>query len=369
MAPLSHLRVVEISDDSGAYAGKLFAELGADVVRVSGDALTSIPNLQRDPDAVVQSFLNRSRNEAVLPEDREERSAALVALIDSADMLLEAGPPDVLERLGVPEDHPCLRRDSLVRTRISPFGLEGDRAMDPASDLVCSASAGFLALGGWPDRAPTRAHGDQAWKMAGLHAAVGAIVALFEREDSGLGQQVEVSAEESVVTALENSLQFYDLEGVVRSRSGSGYDEAGSGVYACADGHVYLMVGRLSTARGWANLLDWLDESSPDGAAPLRAPEWSDQAYRKTQDAQSVFREVFESFAASRLKAQLYVEAQQRGIAMCPVNSPEDLLNNEHLLARNFFDEHDGAKLVGAPYRLSASPWRRREALRERGRA
>ena len=361
MGPLSHLRVVEISDDSGAYAGKLFAELGAEVIRLPAEMLGGVRNLQRDPDPVVQDFLGRSRREAALPDDSEERTAVLIELIDSADLLLEAGPPDLLEQLGIPENHPSLSRETLVRTRISPFGLEGDRARDPASDLVCSASAGFLTLGGWPDRAPTRAHGDQAWRMASMHAAVGAIVALFEREQSGFGQEVDVSAEESVATALENSLQFYDLEGKVRSRTGAGYDEAGSGVYACADGHVYVMVGRLSTARGWANLLAWMDEFHPVGAAALRRPLWSDREYRKTSRAQDEFRRVFEEFSAQFLKADLYVEAQRRGIAICPINSPDDLLNNEHLTARGFFDERDGVALVGAPYRLSATPWRRRD--------
>lgn len=367
MGALSHLRVVEVSDDTGAYTGKLLAELGADVVRISGAALANIDNFQRDPDPVVQDFLGRSRREIELPEGPEQRTAALIELIDSADMLLEAGPPDVLARLGVPPDHPSLARESLVRTRISPYGLDGDRASEPASDLVCSASAGFLTLGGWADRAPTRAHGDQAWRMASLHAAVGSMLALFEREESGLGQDVEVSVEEAVATALENSLQFYDLEGTVRSRTGPGYDEAGSGVYACADGYVYVMVGRLSTARGWANLLTWLDETSPDGAAALRRPEWGDQSFRKTPQAQAEFRSVFESFALSRLKADLYVEAQQRGIAICPINSAEDLLSNEHLLARGFFEEGEGegVRLVGAPYRLSATPWQHRERTRK----
>ena len=122
---------------------------------------------------------------------------------------------------------------------------------------------------------------------------------MFEREESGLGQQVEVSAEASVATALENALQFYDLEGVVRSRTGAGYDEAGSGVYTCADGYVYVMVGRLSTARGWANLLYWLDEVDAAGASALRRAEWGEQAYRRTPEAQAEFRTIFEQFAAT----------------------------------------------------------------------
>lgn len=359
MGAISHVRVLEVGDDSGAYAGKLLAELGADVLRVRLAAGARLPELNVDPDPVVQDFLHRSKREIELGPDRGEWPAALAGLIDQVDLLLESGPPDLLEHLGLPAGHDSLRRDDLVRTRVSPFGLEGEHSADPASDLVCSASAGFLSLGGWPDRAPTRAFGDQSWRMASLHAAVGSMLALLEREDSGIGQQVEVSAQEAVATALENALQYYDLEGVVRGRTGAGYNEAGSGVYGCADGFVYLMVGRLSTAQGWARLLDWFDEDRIPDTEILRLPEWSEHEFRQTGEARQRFGEIFERFAASRSKSELYVQAQHRGIAICPINSPTDLLANEHLLARGFFVESDGVQQVGAPYRLSVTPWER----------
>src|SRR5690606_4466173 len=109
-----------------------------------------------------------------------------------------------------------------------------------------------------------------------------------------------VSAQEAVGTALENALQYFDLEGTVRGRTGAGYSEAGSGVYKCGDGYVYVMVGRLSTAQGWSNLLDWLDEVGAAGADELRAPQWSEYAYRRTPEAQRRFREIFEAFAKDR---------------------------------------------------------------------
>ncbi len=352
---LGHLVVVEIGDDSGAYAGRLFAGLGARVTRV--EVPDGVVGAQVDPDLVVQDFLHRGKARVGLPTERAERTARLAELIAGADVLLESGRPDLLARLGLADDDPALTRADLVRTRVSPWGLDGDRAMDPSSDLVCSASGGFLSLGGWPDRAPTRAFGDQSWRMASLYAAVGAMLALVERDRSGLGQQVAVSAEESVATALENALQYSDLEGVVRTRTGAGYNEAGTGVYACADGYLYVMVGRLSTAQGWQNLLQWLDEAGAEGAAVLGEPQWQDHAFRRTDEAQATFREIFERFAAQRPKAEAYVEAQRRGIAMCPINSPDDLLANEHLIARGFFVEDGGRTVVGAPYRLSATPW------------
>ncbi|EAR23690.1 putative subunit of succinyl-CoA:benzylsuccinate CoA-transferase [marine actinobacterium PHSC20C1] len=356
-AALAHLSVLEVGDDSGAYAAKLFAGLGARVMRAVLPPTSSIDGLNVDPDPVVEGFLHRSKTTVILPVDPEERTKALLEMIEVADILIESGPPDVLARFGIPSSHPVLDRIDLVRTRVSPYGLDGEHALDPASDLVCSASAGFLSLGGWPDRAPTRAFGDQSWRMASLYAAVGSMVAILERDESGIGQQVDVNAQEAVSTALENSLQYYDLEHVERRRTGAGYSEAGSGVYACADGYVYVMVGRLSTAQGWVNLLNWLDEEKVEGASELRLPNWTDHTFRQSDHAQTRFREIFDAFAKDRPKAELYVEAQQRNIAICPINSPDDLLESDQLRARNFFVHSGDATFVGAPYRLSKTPW------------
>ena len=359
MSALAHLTVVEIGDDSGGYAGKLLVDLGARVVRVIIEPETMV-GFAIDPDPYVQDFLHRSKETLALPADPREAVRLFEELVAGADILLESGPPDLLERIGVSAG--AVSRPSLIRTRISPFGLDGEHALDPASDLTVSASSGFLSLGGWPDRAPTRAFGDQSWRMASLHAAVATLLAVIEEDTSGLGQQVDVSAQEAVATALENALQFYDLEGVVRTRIGAGYNEAGTGVYTCADGYVYLMVGRLSTAQGWANLLTWFDDVGLAGRDVLRDAVWSDHAYRQEPSAQAYFRELFERFAAGRDKSDLYVEAQQRGIAMSPINSLDDLLSSEQLNARNFFLKKNGSKLVGAPYRLSLTPWEMKPA-------
>ncbi|TCJ21962.1 hypothetical protein E0W80_15185 [Microbacterium sp. PI-1] len=356
--PLSHLRIVEIGDDSGAYAGRLFAGFGADVVRLTAPAGLTVRGWQIDPDPVVQDFLHRGKHTLPLPSDPAYRVRRIAQVIDAADILIESGAPDVLEQLGLTEDDPSIQRADLIRVRVTPWGTGSDLALMPGSDLISSAAGGFLTLGGWPDRAPTRAFGDQSLRMASLHAAVGAMLAVLARDRDGQGQEVEVGVTESVATALENSLQYADLEDVIRRRTGPGYQEAGSGVYSCQDGFLYVMVGRLSTAQGWQNLTAWLREEGVDGADELSSDEWADYEFRKSSYAKDRFREVFERFASRWAKADLYVQAQRRGIAICPINSPDDLLASEHLNARGFFtDGPDGVRHVGAPFRMSVTPW------------
>lgn len=355
--PLAHLRVLEVGDDSGAYAGRLFAGFGAEVIRAMLPVGFTVRDGQIDPDVIVQDYLHRGKTEIELPADPELRGSVLAQLIDEADVLLESGAPDVLEQFGISPNDAVLAREELVRVRVSPWGIEGEGAMLPGSDLINSAAGGFLSLGGFPDSAPTRAYGDQAWRMASLYAATGAMLAILARDRDGLGQQVEVNTTEAVATALENALQYADLESVVRKRMGPGYQEAGSGVYACGDGYLYVMVGRLSTAQGWQNLAALLREEAVEGAEELSSDEWAEYEFRKTPYAQERFREVFESFAARYEKAELYALAQHRGIAICPINTPDDLLASEHLNARDFFTPSKHGQHVGPPFRLSATPW------------
>jgi benzylsuccinate CoA-transferase BbsE subunit len=351
---LADLTVVEIADDAGAYVGKLLGDFGADVVRVEPRPAPA-GWWSMDPDEAVGRFLHHPKRRVSLGVDDPAGRSRLAALLAGADVVVESGQPNALEAWGATAEQVLPDRPDLVWVRITPFGVDGPRAGQAGSDLVCAALGGFLNLAGYPDAAPTRAYGDQSLRMAGLHAAVGAALALLDRAGTGRGQLVDVAIQESVATALENALQFFDLEGVVRNRTGQGYREAGTGVFACRDGLVYLMAGRLSTKIGWQRLTAWMVEAEVAGAEQLLRPEWSDTAYRATPAAEQTFREIFEDFASRWAASDLYRECQERSIVLCPVSTPEQLLGSEHLRARGFFAGDDTGPFVGPPFRITPS--------------
>jgi benzylsuccinate CoA-transferase BbsE subunit len=197
---------------------------------------------------------------------------------------------------------------------------------------------------------------------ASLFAAVGALVALLDRERTGRSRWIDISVQECVAQALEDSVATYDLTGHVRVRLGSDPREAGSGIYPCADGYVAMVAGRLGTARAWQALVEWLIEDSVDGAVELGRSEWSKLEFRQRPDSIDQFSEVFVRFAGRRTRQELYTEAQRRGIALSPVNEIVSVLDDRQLAARGFFvsvrDPVLDAELTypGAPYRLSATP-------------
>jgi benzylsuccinate CoA-transferase BbsE subunit len=250
---------------------------------------------------------------------------------------------------------------ALIWAKITPFGTTGPYSGYVSADIINMALGGMLTLAGYPDREPVLAAASQSHKLSSLYAAVAILIAYYERMGSSQGQYIEIPIQHAVATALENSIQFYDLQGIIRKRTGPGYAEAASGLFRCSDGLVFLMAGRLSTLRGWKALVTWLAEELPGIADDLLEPQWSDQNWKATPEASARFEAIFSQFAGDKTKQELYLEAQKRGIAMCPVNTVADVLEDPHLRARDFFRPVKlagdvEATLPGVPYRLSKTP-------------
>jgi benzylsuccinate CoA-transferase BbsE subunit len=354
--PLADLVVVDATTWLGGYCGRLLADLGADVVRVADpeprDAATALAS--PDPVAVFRSVGKKVTDLGPLAAERPGR---LVNLLDGADMVLTDEGPARLRQRHLHPEQVLIARPRLIHVSVSPFGLTGPWADRPASDLTLLASGGLLYLGGDPDRPPVRPYGEQSGVAAGLHATVAALMALFVQGTDGLGQLVDVSAQEAVAHSVENAVQYFDCERVVRRRIGPGPAEAGTGLFACRDGWVYLLTSMGGVSLGWSSLVDWLVEDGAVGADELRDPEWDDAEWRRDERARVIFTDIFEAFAAKLDKSDLYAGGQARGVSISPVSTPRDLLANEQLQHRGFFRPLtvDGRTLdfPGPPYRFA----------------
>jgi benzylsuccinate CoA-transferase BbsE subunit len=360
--PLDSVRVVDLTSDLGWLPGRLLADLGADVVRVRTPRTGLDPQLGPRIQVGDSLGLGADYVVATLGQHIEQLDPAqpagarrLAELLDRADVLLTDQAPGRLAEWGPELDS---ERPGLVRVAITPYGLDGPYADRPATDLTLLAAGGLLSLAGEPGRAPVRPAGGQAGVASGLHATVGALIALLEREDSGKGQVVDVSAQQAVAHSLENAIQFLDLEGIVRSRSAGTPTEVGNGLFRCRDGWIYLVAGASGTPLGWSGLLAWLEEYGID-TADLASRRWQDASWRRTAAAADRFRNLFEAFTASRTKAELYESGQRHGVSLAPVATPSDLLASPQLAARGFFRTVAAGDrqitVPGAPYRFDGA--------------
>lgn len=363
--PCAGVRVLDVTGAYGAYAGRLLADLGADVLRVlppEGDPLAGHRPLAERPGAEPVSafawFANLNKTAVIADLAGPDGPDRLRRLAAGVDVLLETWT--AAEAGALQADTLAALYPGLIRVSITPFGHDGPWSDRPATDLVTLASGGLLSLGGYPDAEPIAAYGDQSLIAASIFGAVAALVGLVARNRDGRGRTLDVSAQEAVAAALEDAIPQFDLTGRVRRRTGGDPREAGTGILRCRDGHVSMVAGRLGTARAWKALTAWLVEERVEGADELASPAWESFPFRQRPEAIARFTEVFDRFASRQTMLDLYREAQRRSIALAPVNALGDVLTDPQLEARGFFrDVQDEAlgtiKVPGRPYRLAGS--------------
>src|SRR5439155_556238 len=197
---LSDVLIIDATDRLGWLAGRLLADLGADVIKLEP------PGTDRSR-ADWRAFNVNKRIVELDPRTAADRTS-VEDLLRTADICLLTP-----ESSGASLDPSALRGDypRLVVVAIRPFGGVGPRSAWKASDIELMAAGGAMALAGEPDGMPVRVSEPQSYGWAGAQAAVGALVALFRREATGRGDLVDVSAQASVIAALSPAPAFVDL--------------------------------------------------------------------------------------------------------------------------------------------------------------
>lgn len=357
---LDSVRVVDWTDQSGAYAGRLLADLGADVVRIeTGTQPQSWPEepIVASPDGPeasgLERYVNLNKRSVRINTQTSAGRELLTELLSRADIVITSGSAArQWQRAASPAG-------SGVHVSVSPFGQAGDGAEFAADDLVTLAAGGLLSLGGYPDAEPIAVYGNQTYLAGGINAAIGALLGLLAA-DAGHGPaDVDVSVQAVMASALEDAAAEFDLTGSVRRRTGDGLREAGTGTFACADGWIVIVAGKLGTAEAWESLVAWLCDQDVEGAEALKAPEWTTLEHRRLPASIAVFQQLMESATSRFTMQELYAELQSMRIAAAPVNSIADLLTEPQLADRQFFrhvdDDWMGRQITypGPPYRLT----------------
>ena len=359
---LSQYRVLDLTDDRGHFAGFLLAQLGAEVIAVEP------PEGQRarhhgpwaggvaDPERSLGHWAyNRGKQSVVLPDPEQ-----LAELVAGADVVIECG--------AIPVDLTAWRaaNPSLVTVSLSPFGGEGPKAAWIGTDLTLNAAAGEMALNGYQDRAPVRISAPQVWLNAGAEAACAALLALTDRRRSGLGQHVDVSAQEAMILTAQGWLAPALCDNPSARRSGGGLELLGQVrfrfVYECTDGHVTLTLLPGVLVGPFTNrILAWA-HGQGDLSEELAGIDWTELLTgRELSEVADIVNRTSDGVAAALArftKAELFGMAQADKLLLVPITTPADVLVSEHYQARGFWDEVevDVGLGVDGPVRFPG-PW------------
>ncbi|MDQ1424020.1 MAG: hypothetical protein QOD72_1518, partial [Acidimicrobiaceae bacterium] len=357
---LSPYRVLDLCDDRGHLAGHILAQLGADVIAVEP------PGGQRSrhegpfagdradlEGSLAHWAFNRGKRSVVIRDPIE-----LDMLVDGADVVIECGASPIdLDRLAA-------RNPAAVLVSITPFGSDGPKAHWLATDLTIAAAGGHMAVNGDRDRPPVRMTNRQAWLNASLDAAVAALIALHERQRSGLGQRVDVSAQQSMIVCTQFQM-MHALVGAEDIRRISGGVELGDFhvqyVHSCLDGQVTVtflfgqMIGPFTS-----RLFRWMHEQGACDES-LATKDWIgffSRVVEGTEPASELARgnAAISAFVATKTKAELLAAALERSLLIAPVSTTSDVLALDQLASRDYWEDVDGVRFPGSIAKLSASP-------------
>lgn len=355
--PYEGVRIIDLTRELGGYCGRLFADLGAEVIRVeppAGLRDRSTQPMAADGAGIPFRFFNLNKKSVTLDISIPEGLATFHDLVAAAQVVLYEAGDDRDAMLAAIAAVPGAR----VVTVFSWFGLTGPFAGHVGCDLVAQALGGIAWLSGEPGKPPLQLAGSQSLFVTSLYAAAATAISLWDTERTGASHMLDVSAQECIAHSLQNAVQVYDLEGRISSRGGEGTRDATESAFVCADGYVFL-AAPLALVASWGGLLAWMTEEGHPGVARLREPDWQDRSLRATEPMKIEFRALFEDFVRTKTKAELRDVALARKICMAPVSRIADLQDDPQLVYRRFFGVlPDGTAIPGAPYRLSEPLWR-----------
>ncbi|MGF1600054.1 MAG: CaiB/BaiF CoA transferase family protein [Acidimicrobiales bacterium] len=354
---LSHLRVLDLTDGEATIAGRLLADLGADVVLVEppgGIGLRRQGPFAHDQPGPETSLsfwaTNRGKSSVVVDLETPEGRRALLELAADADVLIESGPPGALDVAGVGPAALAEAHPALVVVSITPFGLDGPKAGWSAHDLTVQAASGAMALTGHPDRAPLQlSSAPQAFLHAGIEAVVATLVALAGRGEDGWGRHVDVSAQTSTMLCAQQCVLSELWGDRPVQRSGGAVSQGGVAhriIYPAADGWVSITLLFGSTFGEFSRRL--VELVCADGLLPPSAVDVDYHTFgvelregrRPLADLEEL-TDAVERWTRRRTCAELAALAASHRLLAVAVSAVADVRASPQLEARRFFTPVD----------------------------
>ena len=358
---LNGIRIVDMTQyEAGTSCTQMLAWLGADVIKVEeptrGDPGRGIRGTDVDSDYFLN--FNSNKRSVTLNLKTERGKELLLELVKQADVVTENLSPGAIERMGLGYDTLSAVNPGIILARIKGFGTYGPYSNIKSFDPVAQAAGGAFSATGDPDGPPVKPGHSVGDSGTGMHAVVGILAALWQRQATGKGQQVEVSMQDAMVNFGRTWMTRSEQGTVPIKRTGNSFgNRPGVGTFRCAPGgyddYVYMIaipvrgatLNALATALDRPDLLDDLRFSDPE-------------QYLKMGDE---INALIEEWTMQRDKFEVMRILGEIGIPCSACFSSEDIYSDEHLLEREMIVRVDHPTrgefaVPGCPIKLSDSP-------------
>ena len=359
--PLSDIRVLELGTlIAGPFAGRMFADFGAEVIKVEhperGDPLRKWGMGWNGSASLWHLIQSRGKRSVAADLHDPDDQGFVRQLALESDVLIENFRPGRLEKWNLDPQELMAGNPRLIVVRISGYGQSGPMRGQPSLGTIAEAAGGLRFITGEPDRPPARVGLSLGDSIASLHAVMGALIALHERQASGRGQIVDVALTESLFAMLEGILQEFAYLGAVRERTGNiAHNSAPTNVYACADGALVCIAA--NTTGLFRTLLRTIgrDDYADD---PLLATNEGRVARAHDLD------EVIGSWTRSRTAADVVRTLREQQVPVSRINSIADIVADPQFVEREMIVEIEDDRLErpllvpGVVPKLSRTPGR-----------
>jgi crotonobetainyl-CoA:carnitine CoA-transferase CaiB-like acyl-CoA transferase len=388
---LAPYRVLDLTQSRGLLCAQILGDLGADVIQIEppggapGRQMAPFLKGHEDPEHSL-FWWSYARGKRSIELDIEADPETFLRLVEHADFLVESETVGSLAARGYGYEFLSARNPGLIQVSMTPYGSTGPKAGWAASDITLAAAGGPMSLTGDDDRPPLRVSVPQVWNHVSAEAALGALVALHERHRSGLGQQVEVNAQQAMTYATQGYILSAAVNDEVAQRAAGGIQAGDVRIrfsYPAKDGHVsitHLFGATLGPPT--VRLMEYVyDEGFCDEA--MRDKDWIGYGLLLATGEEPISeweraKECVAACTASKSKAELLADAMERRLLLAPMSTVEDVIGSEQLASRGYFVKPEGdgpaadvvypgpfAKFAKSPLAVSRRPPRIGEHTRQ----
>jgi crotonobetainyl-CoA:carnitine CoA-transferase CaiB-like acyl-CoA transferase len=367
MAPaLSDLRIIDCATlFAGPFAATMLADFGADVIKVEHPRRCDPSRghgATKDGQGLWWKSLGRNKRTVAADLKSDDGRAVLLKLVESADVLIENFRPGTLDRWGLSFEELTRANPKLIVLRVTGFGQIGPRRSDPGFGTLAEAMSGFAAMTGETDGPPTLPPFALADGVAGLTAAYAIMVALWSRERTGRGQEIDLALIEPLLAILGPQITTYDQLGTKPVRTGNRTtNNSPRNTYRTRDGKwIAISTSSQSIAERVVSLVGH--------------PEYIDEPWFSTGQQRAQHSDVLDgavgSWIAQRDAADALVAFSTAEAAASLIYDVEDIMNDDQYRAlgtiHTIEDPDLGPmKMTNVPFRMSDTPG----AIRFAGRA
>lgn len=359
MEPLRDIRILDLSRVlSGPFCSMQLADMGAEVIKVEApgqgdDTRRFGPPFQGGESAYFLSINRNKRSITVNLKHREGR-AIIEGLIERSDVLVENFRPGTMARLGLSYEEVAKRNPRLIYASISGFGHAGEErfSRQPGYDLLIQGLGGIASLTGEPDGPPMKNGVSIADLVAGLYAVQGILLALYAREKTGRGQQIDISMLDAQVSLLTYQAAIAFMTGESPGRMGNRHPTiVPYETFRVADGYFNLAIGNDRLWQRFCAAIGREDLSSD--------PDFSTNADRVRNRDRLV--PILEGIMARRTCAEWTAILDDAGVPGGPILSVGEVLDHPQVRAREMVVEVEhptlgSLPLTGIPVKLSETP-------------